>query len=1417
MRNIFLLFIFVLFSGLSISQTVETFTTPGSYTWICPANVTQVRVQCWGAGGGGGNGWKQVFNGGMYYYQNSTSGGGGGGGSYAESIINVTPDSTYFLFVGKGGIGASSSSVLNIAASGENSWFNSKNLYPINTSGVLAAGGSFAENGGNYGIGGQIQNSIGEIKFRGGNGGYRNVKVPGSGGSSAGSTSNGNNGGNLIITNPPLNGGFGGGSNSYKNGGNPGGGGSGSNLTQTSSGNGGNGQIILYYTPNCTSSKTVIYPYTNPSSSCGSFLLSATNASTELGLEYQWQMSLDSINWVNLPNNKQLNYTQITNKKITFYRVITKCFFGDTSVSNVIKHTLNDQFIQKGAISSDQNICQGNLPNSNLVLTNSIGSIQWQKTTDLNTWSDISNANDTILSPSTVGALNVTTYFRAKVSSSGCGTIYSDSIKLNVSPLSVKGTISPSQNICEGNSFADISLSGSVGSIQWQKSIDGLNWININNSDQIILSNKQIDTLKTTTDFRAIVTSGTCPSIVSNQTTVYLSYKILPGKLSESQILCKGDPIKSLKLTNYNNATNFQWQYNSNDTSNSSFWSGINSNNFDSLSQSQIGTFNTKRYFRCIYYNGICPAVTSNIVSIYIFSPSSVSQISSTQQICEEQIPENIKFTSFYGDSIHWENSIDKNNWNIYDSIKTNILTSSVIGPLNQNTYIRAFVKNSICPGVYTNIQTIQVDLKPKVGFLSANQTICTGSKPVNLSVQNYFGDNIEWLFSTPNNIKINKWTYYSSYNNDTLFGDKIGVLNEERYFQAVVYNGSCDGVVTEIDTIKISPISVSGTLTSNQTICQGTTPASVSITGNVGNISWEKSTDGSSWSTILNAPGDTLLGNKIGDLNTATYLRGVIKSGACQSVTSNNVLISVDSTSFGGYPSGNQSLCIGSTPTNVFVSKYRGKINWQTSSDGYYFTDVTNATSASLSLGSITSTKYYRTSAVNGVCPKMYSNSIQVVIAPNSSVGTLSSSQTICAGLLPNTINLSGAVGIISWHNLVWNPILNQSSLSLNNSAMGILNSKRYYKAIVKSGICPSVTSNTITVSVNPKPIVSGGVDKSICQNSPITLTGNGASSYSWDNGIQNGVSFTPTKSTLYTIIGTNTYGCKDTATVNISLLPQPYIQIINPNSSIICQNTMFGLNTNSTDVSSYQWRLNGVDIPNAKGSSINYNKTGNYSVLGISKDGCSQLSSVLPISFTPLPTINAGIDRSICSGQSIQLIATQATNYTWQNNLKNGDSVTPTATTNYIVSTTDNNGCSNSDTVMVTVNDKTYSETSLSSLGSYELNGQIYDQSGKYTQVLINKNGCDSIVTLNLVIESLGIESFEIPEIKIYPNPSVDGKIFIETTEEIKQIRIINTKGITLLILKEKEVDLGHFGRGVYFLEVSTMRATGITKVVY
>lgn len=162
-------------SELGNTFTEELFTTPGAGTWTKPVGVTEVIVECWGAGGAGGGS-----------TTNNTLGGGGGGGGYARSLINYTAAQQNISYnVGQGGVAGTGN-----GPSGTNTTWQSTI--------VVANGGSGGQsgpNGGNGGVGGGAENSsvpnTGSIVYFGGNGAFGGSLQISSGGSGAGSAQNG--------------------------------------------------------------------------------------------------------------------------------------------------------------------------------------------------------------------------------------------------------------------------------------------------------------------------------------------------------------------------------------------------------------------------------------------------------------------------------------------------------------------------------------------------------------------------------------------------------------------------------------------------------------------------------------------------------------------------------------------------------------------------------------------------------------------------------------------------------------------------------------------------------------------------------------------------------------------------------------------------------------------------------------------------------------------------------------------------------------------------------------------------------------------------------------------------------------------------------------------------------------------------
>ncbi len=346
--------------------------------------------------------------------------------------------------------------------------------------------------------------------------------------------------------------------------------------------------------------------------------------------------------------------------------------------------------------------------------------------------------------------------------------------------------------------------------------------------------------------------------------------------------------------------------------------------------------------------------------------------------------------------------------------------------------------------------------------------------------------------------------------------------------------------------------------------------------------------------------------------------------------------------------------------------------------------------------------------------------------------------------------------------------------------------NTISFFRNLV-SGVIPNVTANSSSAN-------------SICAGSSITLTGGGANTYVWTGGVTDGTSFIPPIGTsTYTVTGTvSSSGCSNTA--NISITSGPAVTI-NSSATSLCTGESITL-TVTGGADSYSWNngvVEGVSFIPPLGITT-------YSVSGTNTiTGCQNTDSI-EITVNPLPNINAGNNQTICQGDNTTLNATGATSYSWNNNVTNNVSFTPTTTNNYVVTGTDANGCQDSDTVQVTVNPSTTSQLTQTAVGSYTLNGQTYTQSGTYTQVLQNSIGCDSTITLNLTINTSGLSEINNNEISIYPNPATN-HINISYNGNIEKLEIIDAKGAVVFVSKEnkKEYSLPtHLQSGYYMVVI-------------
>lgn len=193
-----------------------------------------------------------------------------------------------------------------------------------------------------------------------------------------------------------------------------------------------------------------------------------------------------------------------------------------------------------------------------------------------------------------------------------------------------------------------------------------------------------------------------------------------------------------------------------------------------------------------------------------------------------------------------------------------------------------------------------------------------------------------------------------------------------------------------------------------------------------------------------------------------------------------------------------------------------------------------------------------------------------------------------------------------------------------------------------------------------------------SICAVNTVTISASGATTVQW-NGIVGASSIivTPSTTTSYTVVGTNSLGCSSANVVKqIVVNPLP---IISCNNGTVCLGNSYTFYP--TGAQSYTYS-NGGSVITPSTSLV-------YTITGTSNAGCVNSKTVaVTVNNIPLPIITATSSSSIICGPPYQgvaiLSAAGAFSYTWAGvSIGSTIAVTPSVTTVYTVTGSDLAGC--------------------------------------------------------------------------------------------------------------------------------------------
>ena len=353
------------------------------------------------------------------------------------------------------------------------------------------------------------------------------------------------------------------------------------------------------------------------------------------------------------------------------------------------------------------------------------------------------------------------------------------------------------------------------------------------------------------------------------------------------------------------------------------------------------------------------------------------------------------------------------------------------------------------------------------------------------------------------------------------------------------------------------------------------------------------------------------------------------------------------------------------------------------------------------------------------------------------------------------------------------------------------------------------------------------------MCAGATATLNGSGASTYSWDNNVTNGVAFTPQATQTYTVTGTEANGCQNTAQVNVTVNALPVVSA--GQAQTLCAGASATLN--GSGASTYTWDNNVTN-----GVSFIPSTTQTYTVTGTDANGCQNTAQV-SITVNPLPLVNAGSTQNVCPGVPVILTASGASTYVWDNNISNGQAFTPNASGIYTVIGTDLNGCNDTAQVSVSIfatpvvslgNDTLVCEynfpITINANGnqnfSYSWNtgaqGQslVVNAAGTFEVTMTDNNGCEASDII--IIESdpcAGIIEQGM-SIILYPNP-FNENVQITSTESIDaQLEVYGSDGRIVYAARmngqHATLSLANLARGNYMVKIVHNGTTHVTKLV-
>jgi hypothetical protein len=362
----------------------------------------------------------------------------------------------------------------------------------------------------------------------------------------------------------------------------------------------------------------------------------------------------------------------------------------------------------------------------------------------------------------------------------------------------------------------------------------------------------------------------------------------------------------------------------------------------------------------------------------------------------------------------------------------------------------------------------------------------------------------------------------------------------------------------------------------------------------------------------------------------------------------------------------------LGSTPT------YQWQVN------GVDVVGQTGATFASTTLVNGDVVSLIASSSISGGCLTSVtatSNTVSVTVQAPTTFTAQPADAAACLGATQVFSGTATGTGTISYQWFKSNVLITGNPTAITNSLTlaGLVSGSAADYYVRATGTCGSANSDTITLTLNPNTVITAQpVVASLCSGLDTSFvvgaTGFGTLTYQWR---KNGTAISgETNDTLvltnvlastagtYSVLVTG--GCNSLASNNVALTVNPLVNFVTQPAATptVCAGTTSNLSASVTGAGtlSYQWQLNGVNVPLATSSSLAISNTqaanaGVYTLIATSSLCGADTSSVSTLTVNPVTAISTQpIDLTLCNGSDALFNVVTAgigtINYQWRYN---------------------------------------------------------------------------------------------------------------------------------------------------------------------